>query len=937
MKLNEFLNLFQNPKTAGSGYLINCPAHSDDTQSLSVTEEGGKILIHCHAGCTAQAIVDSVGLKMSDLFTETPVEGSQLQNQQQNKPHAQSQPKIVATYDYVDQQGKLLFQTVRMEPKNFRQRRPFTQNGSSYAWGLSEGWYKQYKPGRGDWYKLKRNENPAASPDHQYLPEQLTVLYRLPEVIEAIKQGRPIYICEGEKDADNLRALGLVTTTVPLGAGKWRDYYAVTLQGAKVIILPDFDKLNQRTGKRPGTEGAIKIAQGLKNYAAAIKIVELPGLQEGQDVSDWIAAGGKKEELQKIHAAVELWKHESENDSINNGAGEGGGNSLNNGVLTSSGESGLPKIQVEDRHLRDISDETLSALNLKNDPPVIFKRGAGLIRIVMVEDKGKKGKSVKRPVLEEAGESYLRGLAARSADFIRLRKTKNGYIEIPEDPPLNVIRDIVAMGEWPFPLIQGITQSPILREDGSVFDSPGYDPASCLYYKSEGDLSVPPIPEHPTKDDLINAAALLKEPFLDFPFVKEVDMVNAMGTVIAITLRTLIDGPCPAVMLNKRQQGSGATLLGNVFSVIGNGSPAYVETWPTGKNSEEELRKRITSILMEARPLVMFDNIENRAQSAVLGAALTSEKWQDRLLGKNALVSVPQRTIWILNGNNLQVSGDLPRRCYEVAIDPKLPRPWQRKPENFKHPMLIEWVQAHRGEILGAIFTMARGWIQAGRPVPADLPVLGGFEEWTRVVGGILAHSGVEGFLQNLTELYEKSETDDGWAGFLAAWYGVWGEGRIKVAEVIKKLQDDEEFANSLPGNLDINDKSLNRKMGNRLREKEGVRFVNGLFIERSGTAQRAVEWRVRLTPGYEMMVSGQLNLGWDCGEDGGEGGGCGGKNEKNYTKIYSENSENDGENNVNDGENKCDHSDQYFMKLEKNHHDMDELENSIEKNDELW
>ncbi len=110
-------------------------------------------------------------------------------------------------------------------------------------------------------------------------------LYRLPEVLRS----QTIFIVEGEKDADNLGALGLTATTSPMGAGKWKPHYNRYLQGKKVAIIPDNDAA--------GRKHARAIAAGLVVVAEAVKIVDLPNLKPKGDISDWLANGGSKESL----------------------------------------------------------------------------------------------------------------------------------------------------------------------------------------------------------------------------------------------------------------------------------------------------------------------------------------------------------------------------------------------------------------------------------------------------------------------------------------------------------------------------------------------------------------------------------------------------------------------------------------------------------------
>ena len=378
---------------------------------------------------------------------------------------------------------------------------------------------------------------------------------------------------------------------------------------------------------------------------------------------------------------------------------------------------------------------------------------------------------------------------------------------------------------------------------------------------------MPAIPESLSGEDLRNAVkkavALLEEVIHDFPFDSEASKTNALAALFTPVLRDLIPGPVPMAIFDKPQQGTGASLLVDSISLIATGRPAYMTTPPEGREREEEWRKKATSILLEGRSIVTVDNIEGVLKSAVLGALLTCTYWQDRALGKNELISVLHRTTWFVTGNNVRLSGDMPRRCYTVRLDAKRARPWQRDSSKFKHPNLLEWVKEKRGELLVAIFILAKAWIAAGRPLPNNLPNLGSFEDWIKIIGGILAYAGIGGFLENLEEMYDKSEDDDGWEGFLAAWYEKWGEQRITTSEIKKELAENENLLNSLPGDLDHNDKGFTRRLGHALKARNGRHFLSGLYIEKSRTVQKIASWRVRsdesckLTPGGTGIFGG--------------------------------------------------------------------------------
>ncbi len=164
--------------------------------------------------------------------------------------------KIVAIYNYRDAASKVLFQVVRYEGKDFRQRRPDGQGG--WIWNLDN---------------VKR------------------VPYRLPELLQASKQDW-IIVCEGEKDVDRLIAQGLSATCSPGGALRWSDDYNEYFHGRLVVVIPDNDVR--------GKEHATQVANSLHGTASEIRIVELSGLSEKEDVSDWLDAGHQSPELLEL-------------------------------------------------------------------------------------------------------------------------------------------------------------------------------------------------------------------------------------------------------------------------------------------------------------------------------------------------------------------------------------------------------------------------------------------------------------------------------------------------------------------------------------------------------------------------------------------------------------------------------------------------------------
>lgn len=236
---------FPNAKKSGSGYIVNCPAHEDKSPSLQITEASdGKVLFHCFAGCNLDDILAGAEIDKADIFPE-----GKIPKPKGEPTHFKESP-IVCRYVYKDESGKVLFYVCRTADKTFPQWNPDKE-----SWGLNG---------------CRR------------------VLYRLPELVKA-DPGQWVFVCEGEKDADRLASLGLVSTTNPMGAGKWTDDYSGFLQGRRVALLPDNDE--------PGRKHTKNIEKSLKGISRELKTLRLPGLPDKGDVSDWLNNGGSKERL----------------------------------------------------------------------------------------------------------------------------------------------------------------------------------------------------------------------------------------------------------------------------------------------------------------------------------------------------------------------------------------------------------------------------------------------------------------------------------------------------------------------------------------------------------------------------------------------------------------------------------------------------------------
>ena len=203
-----------------------------------------------------------------------------------------------------------------------------------------------------------------------------------------------------------------------------------------------------------------------------------------------------------------------------------------------------------------------------------------------------------------------------------------------------------------------------------------------MFFMPATGLHVPPIKEWPTKEDAVAAAQyLLTEVLGDFPYVDQASQANAIAALLTPLVRPVIDGCTPLFLFDKPAPGTGATLQTEIISEIVIGEAADLKKQ---SDSDEEMRKQITTWLLPGPQLIIIDNVDTSIRASSLSSALTCRLWSDRILRYSKQVSLPNLATWCATGNNIQLSGDIPRRACLIRIDAKVAKPWERDTSKFR-------------------------------------------------------------------------------------------------------------------------------------------------------------------------------------------------------------------------------------------------------------
>lgn len=278
------------PEKNGDGFKSFCPAHEGSGDNLNMTvKEGddGRVLLHCFGGCTFDAIVDALKIDKKELFandsrsfslhppiTKTPTPKRDKKRAEFDSCEAATSwmarkltaQRIGGEWSYTDADGKLVFKVARFNLKD------------------GDKTFKPFHPVAGKW----RIEDPPAP-----LP-----LFHLPEVITAQR----VFVFEGEKCADLARAhLGIVATTAAHGASSPKKTNWAPLVGKEIFFVPDHDKAG---------DGYVDVAAGILaglDPRTVVKVVRLPVTNPGDDLVEWVGAGGGPDQFAELVAAAPKW------------------------------------------------------------------------------------------------------------------------------------------------------------------------------------------------------------------------------------------------------------------------------------------------------------------------------------------------------------------------------------------------------------------------------------------------------------------------------------------------------------------------------------------------------------------------------------------------------------------------------------------------------
>ncbi|MEO0604822.1 MAG: bifunctional DNA primase/polymerase, partial [Myxococcota bacterium] len=375
---------------------------------------------------------------------------------------------------------------------------------------------------------------------------------------------------------------------------------------------------------------------------------------------------------------------------------------------------------------RRIALTTFKAIRALASHPDVYRQGPELYTVRA---------GALRPLSKHAIVTYLDLVA----DFVKLKKgPKPNAPPIPVDvqPPVSLAERIRDWGRYPeVRELRGVTRTPVLRPDGTILTTPGYDAATQLLYEPDG--APPRVPLEPKRQDAAQAVATLLDVVDEVPFAREVDRSVWLALILTLVSKSLLTENAPLFAAVGNQRRIGKTRLITYAELIALGTDSGATRWPNDR-AQEELGKKIDAAVYEQKPLFTLDNVRGEIKGTALEAALTSPMYTLRVLSFSKVPTVAQNTVFAVTANGVRFGGDMGARTLPIRLFYPGPNPQNR---TFRRSNLKQHIQAHRAELHVAALTIMSAYLLEGAP-DQGLVTWGSYEAWSALVRNALVWAG---------------------------------------------------------------------------------------------------------------------------------------------------------------------------------------------------
>lgn len=400
------------------------------------------------------------------------------------------------------------------------------------------------------------------------------------------------------------------------------------------------------------------------------------------------------------------------------------------------------------------------------------------------------------PQICEMETPTIRERLSDVANFQKWNKKSEEYVPIvPTDEIVGAVRK---RSNWPgIRTLIGIVETPTLRSDGRIVQTPGYDRVTkYLYMPGENFPEV--FDEKATQENAKWAFKFLSECFEDFPYVSAPHRAVPIAAILTLVSRPAILGSIPAILFDASTRASGKTLQTDAIATIvtGRGAPRMNYT-----SDDVELEKILAGYALRGSSFICLDNIPGMRPfgGGPMDRVITArDDVELRILGATKIVTLPWRALIMATGNNISFHGDTSRRVLMARLEPTEEKPEQRT--KFKHEDLLGWIRVQRPRLVSAALLILRAYFRAGCP-DMGCARWGSFEEWGKLIPNAIVFAG--GSDPMLSRPEGEEEVDDQLRSIktIVPWLRrTLGDDEFRISSVVELLYKSERALDPVNG-----------------------------------------------------------------------------------------------------------------------------------------
>lgn len=355
----------------------------------------------------------------------------------------------------------------------------------------------------------------------------------------------------------------------------------------------------------------------------------------------------------------------------------------------------LPEIQVNDRQLRDLIEETWQAILAANKDPYLFQRNG---KLVFIESAGDGFR------IREMNKTLMDAYLTQVAKWHSTGKTKKTEIF----PPMRLARLLIDFPKQEIPYLEEVTTIPSFDRNGKLMNKFQYYPQEQLWLGLHPDFQEMEISEKPSVDEVWASREFLQKSFFGhFSFKADSDNAQAMALIIQPFMRKMIRGPVPLYLLSS-ENGDNRVLAEALGLLLSGRKPFECRLSP----NDDKVRAAFLKALHDCHPIVVFDGSQSRfINSPSFASLIRAERWRARIPGTNTSASYENRTLWVLLADQTSFSEDFRRLCVPIRMV---------QPENSDRKLAetyLQLISENREQIVKAILTLIQHWIAVGKPL----------------------------------------------------------------------------------------------------------------------------------------------------------------------------------------------------------------------------